>query len=123
MMSARIQSDPRGWPQWASGLAALILAAVALGCTSFQAARLYHDGTASLDRGDPALAIQQLEQAAELLPEASEVHNHLGLAYWAAGRDRDAQLAFRRAVDLDCDNSAAVANLRVAEAHKEEGER
>jgi Flp pilus assembly protein TadD len=78
---------------------------------------LYQSGTSALDRGDSAAAIAELERAAELLPAASEVQNHLGLAYQAAGRDRDAELAFRRAVALDCGNAAAVENLRVVTAH------
>jgi len=51
-----------------------------------------------------------------LWPEASEVHNHLGLAYVRAGRDDHAEAAFRRAVELDCDNEAAEHNLRAARA-------
>lgn len=122
-MSKRFQRlGPPGGPARLSLLALLVLQVAAPGCASFQAARLYHEGTASLDRGDPELAIEQLERAAELQPNASEVHNHLGLAYWAAGRERDAQLAFRRAVELDCGNSAAAANLRVAEASAARGD-
>jgi Flp pilus assembly protein TadD len=85
------------------------------GCASFEGARLYTSGTEALDRGEPAVAVDELQRAATLLPEASEVHNHLGLAYQAAGRPGEAESAFRRAVDLDCDNAAAVENLRVAE--------
>ena len=96
---------------------ALCVALLALGCTSFRGARLYQSGTIALDRGDSAQAIAELERAADLLPEASEVQNHLGLAYQAAGRERDAELAFRRAVALDCGNAAAVENLRVVQAH------
>jgi Flp pilus assembly protein TadD len=95
---------------------ALCTAALVLGCSSFRAARLYQSGTSALDRGDSKQAVVELERAAELLPEASEVQNHLGLAYQAAGRERDAEFAFRRAVALDCGNAAAVENLRVAEA-------
>ena len=96
---------------------ALCVALLALGCSSFRGARLYQSGTSALDRGDSAQAIAELERAADLLPEASEVENHLGLAYQAAGRERDAELAFRRAVALDCGNAAAVENLRVVQAH------
>jgi Flp pilus assembly protein TadD len=95
---------------------ALCASVLVLGCSSFRAARSYQSGTNALDRGDTAQAISELERAVELLPEASEVQNHLGLAYQAAGRQRDAELAFRRAVALDCGNAAAVENLRVAEA-------
>ena len=78
---------------------------------------MYQSGTHALDRGDSTEAIAELERAAELLPEASEVQNHLGLAYQAAGRKSDAEFAFRRAVELDCGNAAAVENLRVVGAH------
>ena len=66
--------------------------------------------------GSAEEVLAELERAAELLPEASEVQNHLGLAYHAVGRQRDAELAFRRAVALDCGNAAALENLRVVEA-------
>ncbi len=93
----------------------LPIAAALVGCTSLRAARLYGSGTEALDRGNVELAIVDLERAAQLAPGASEVQNHLGLAYAAAGRDADALAAFRRAVELDCDNEAAATNLRVAE--------
>ena len=99
---------------------ALCAAVLALGCASLRAARLYQSGTSALDRGDSTQAVVELERAGELLPEASEVQNHLGLAYQAAGRERDAEFAFRRAVSLDCGNAAAVENLRVVEARARE---
>ncbi len=99
---------------------ALCAVLLVLGCSSFRAARLYQSGTSALDRGDSAQAIAELERAVELLPEASEVQNHLGLAYQAAGRERDAEFAFRRAAALDCGNLAAVENLRVVEARVRE---
>lgn len=92
-----------------------LLALLLLGCTSLRGARLYASGTEALDNGDPQRAIVDLERAAGLAPNASEVQNHLGLAYAAAGREDDALHAFQRAVDLDCDNAAAGENLRVAE--------
>ncbi len=73
-------------------------------------------GTEALDRGEVGRAVDDLERAAELAPERSEVHNHLGLAYQAAGRDREALASFRRAVAIDCDNAAAAFNLERAEA-------
>jgi Flp pilus assembly protein TadD len=95
---------------------ALGAAVVGLGCSSFEASRLYHTGTLALDEGNSDQAVTDLERAALLLPEASEVQNHLGLAYQAAGRLGDAELAFRRAAALDCDNAAAAENLRIIEA-------
>lgn len=97
-------------------LTLLLVAATSLGCASFRGARLYSSGTEALDRGDVARAVADLERAAELVPHASEIQNHLGLAYAAGGRDREALLAFRRAVELDCGNLAARRNLQAAEA-------
>jgi Flp pilus assembly protein TadD len=97
-------------------LAAPLLAAALSGCASFEGAQLYERGTRALERGDAASAIADLERAAALVPNASEIQNHLGLAYDRGGRHDDALLAFRRAVALDCDNQAARQNLRAAEA-------
>jgi len=105
---------PRSLRAWTFA-AAVAVACFGSGCASFEGARLYTSGTEALDRGEPAVAVDELQRAAALLPEASEVHNHLGLAYQATGRSTDAEAAFRRAVALDCDNAAAVENLRVAE--------
>jgi Flp pilus assembly protein TadD len=88
--------------------------ALALGCAAVEGHRRFEAGNAALDRGDAALAVAELERAAALVPEASEVQNHLGIAYAAAGRDADALAAFERAVALDCDNRAAAENLRAA---------
>jgi Flp pilus assembly protein TadD len=94
-------------------IAAAILA-LAPGCATWRGARLYESGSAALDRGDSARAVADLERAAELVPHASEVQNHLGLAYASDGRPDDARHAFERAVELDCDNEAAARNLRHA---------
>jgi Flp pilus assembly protein TadD len=96
----------------------LLVSLASVGCATYQGGRLYTSGTEALDRGDTARAIEDLERAAELVPHASEIQNHLGLAYAADGRDREALLAFRRAVALDCGNLAAKRNLEAAEAHK-----
>jgi Flp pilus assembly protein TadD len=92
---------------------AALCALLGAGCTAIEGARLYRDGTEALERGDADQAVIALEQAAERVPEASEVQNHLGLAYLAQGRRDDAQLAFERAVALDCSNRAALHNLEV----------
>lgn len=81
-------------------------------CASYRGARLYAAGNTSLDHGEVDQAVAQLEQAAALVPHASEIQNDLGVAYLAAGRSADARRAFERAVDLDCDNKSATANLR-----------
>jgi Flp pilus assembly protein TadD len=101
-----------------SRLLAVGLALALAGCATFEGARLYDEGSAALDRGDTALAIRQLEEAAALVPDASEVQNHLGIAYLQDGREADALHAFERAVALDCSNAPAQANLRALRARK-----
>jgi Flp pilus assembly protein TadD len=90
--------------------------AVALlsGCATLEGYRHFQLGTAALDGGDLARAVVELELAARLAPERSEIFNHLGIAYAAAGRPQDALSAFERAVALDCDNREAAANLAAA---------
>lgn len=95
-------------------LSLAIALSLALGCASVEGHRHFEAGNAALDRGDAARAVAELERAAVLVPEASEVQNHLGIAYAAAGREADALAAFERAVALDCDNHAAAENLRAA---------
>ncbi|MFP8873008.1 MAG: hypothetical protein VCB42_00430 [Myxococcota bacterium] len=91
----------------------LVLAA---GCSSFRAAQLYQNGTEALERGAARRAVLDLHEAARLEPQASEIQNHLGRAYAAAGSHDLALQAFQRAVDLDCENAAAQRNLASAEA-------
>lgn len=99
----------------------LVLVSTASACQTpparaWQAGRLYTSGTEALDRGDHATAIVRLEEAAVLVPGASEIRNHLGLAYWSAGDPVRARAAFEAAIDLDCDNAAARANLASLDA-------
>ena len=96
--------------------AALAALSALSGCATYQGARLYDRGTLALERGDAAAAVADLERASALVPHASEVQNHLGLAYEAQGRSADARAAFERALALDCDNEAARQNLRAAES-------
>lgn len=90
---------------------------VTTACQSFppvraiRAARYYAQGTRALDRGEASEAIRSLERAADLMPTASEIRNHLGLAYWSDDRRRDALRELEQAVRLDCDNEEARANL------------
>lgn len=95
-------------------LSVALVLALTLGCAALEGHRHFVAGNAALDRGDAVLAVAEFERAAALVPEASEVQNHLGIAYAAAGRPSDALAAFERAVALDCDNRAATENLRAA---------
>jgi Flp pilus assembly protein TadD len=90
-----------------------VLAAVsaAPGCASLRGARLYQTGTRALETGDTDRALAELQEAVRLVPHGSEIHNHLGLAWLAAGDEGRALEAFEHAVALDCDNRAASRNL------------
>lgn len=93
-----------------------VFAVVAAGCGStpvraYRGAQHYAAGTDALARSDGALAIALLERAAALVPQASEIQNHLGLAYWSDGRTQAAKAAFAKAIELDCDNFVAQANF------------
>ena len=96
----------------------ILVAALTLvvACATVDATQLFRSGTAALDRGDAPAAVRDLAQAAQLLPESSAVHNHLGLAYAASERHAEALREFERAVAIDCDNRAAQANLAHARA-------
>jgi Flp pilus assembly protein TadD len=91
----------------------LVLGLLLSACASLEGARLYKSGTSAIEAGDSARAVAELERAAELVPHASEIQNHLGLAYLQAGRRDDARGAFERALVLDCDNGSARANLEL----------
>ncbi len=97
-------------------LAVALALGPASGCATWEGARLYQSGSRALEAGRTETAIADLERAAELVPERSEVQNHLGMAYAAAGRREEALVAFRRAEALDCDNHAATANRERLEA-------
>ena len=88
---------------------------------AIRAARYYAAGSEALDRGDAAVAIAELERAASLMPNASEIQNHLGLAYWSDGREDAALAALGRALELDCDNAAARVNLARLQREQQDG--
>jgi len=98
--------------------ATVVTAVLSLGCTSLQGARAYREGNRALERGQPSEAMPHLERAAMLLPGQSEIHNHLGLALVQTDRLDEAVVQFERAVDLDCDNRAAEANLILAKEQR-----
>ena len=97
------------------------------GCTSIEGGRLYVRGTEALERGEYGIAVDSLSRAAELIThpsQASNVQNHLGLAYLGEGERSLALDAFHRALALDCRNEAAQQNLdAVAGTEEREDER
>src|SRR5436190_8342868 len=66
-----------------------------------QVEALYHLGTLELQRSNIRLGTEMLEATAALVPEISQVHNNLGIAYKMAGRYTEASAAFERALQLD----------------------
>jgi tetratricopeptide (TPR) repeat protein len=104
-------------------LASIISLLVASGCSTWRGARLYHSGTQALEEGDVPRALSDLEQAAALVPDASEVHNNLGLAQLSAGQEDRALLSFERATAIDCDNASASENLRNLQARLQREDR
>lgn len=94
------------------GFAVTVVACESVPARNFRGARHYAAGTDALARNEGRLAISELERAATLVPHASEVQNHLGLAYWSEGRTSMARQAFEKAVELDCENVAARSNLQ-----------
>ena len=113
-------SNMKHKPVAIAGLVLLAALAGWLGCAGMRAAQLYQSGTQALNAGDGELAVAQLREASLLQPAASEIQNHLGLAYVVAGQHSQALAAFERAVFLDCENSAAIKNLAAARAAAED---
>lgn len=60
-------------------------------------------GWVELRQGNTKAAINALEHAVEIQPEDASINGHLGDAYWAAGRKREAQFQWRRALTLKPD--------------------
>ena len=96
----------------ALGMFLACLFAIESGCASWKAADLYQSGSQSLEDNDPGRAVSDLERAALLKPDSSQIQNHLGIAYERSGQKSLALDAFTRAVELDCENSAAKQNLK-----------
>jgi Flp pilus assembly protein TadD len=97
------------------GLTLSSMACESIPLRAVRGARYYVEGSESLEQGDSARALRELSRAAELVPQASEIQNHLGLAYWAEGQPNQARMAFDRAIELDCDNNAARQNRKALE--------
>jgi Flp pilus assembly protein TadD len=58
--------------------------------------------------GDYKQAVERLEQAVELEAGDPEINNHLGDAYWKAGRRDEAQFQWRRVLTLKPDDKIKV---------------
>jgi Tfp pilus assembly protein PilF len=104
------------WMDRLKKIGCVFFLACLFGCSALEGPRLHVQGTEALERGDYAQAREKLSQAAELVEHpraASQVQNHLGLAYLGEGNPELASAAFQQAVELDCRNEEAQHNLDV----------
>ena len=60
-------------------------------------------GWAHFALGEYDQAVETLERAAELSPSDPEIVDHLGDAYWRAGRETEAAFEWRRALQFHPD--------------------
>jgi Flp pilus assembly protein TadD len=60
-------------------------------------------GWAYYRQGDYKKAVEKLEQAVEFEAGDPDINNHLGDAYWKAGRRDEAQFQWRRVLTLNPD--------------------
>ncbi|WP_296722386.1 serine hydrolase [Erythrobacter sp.] len=76
-------------------------------------------GYAFISVGRPAVAVHLFEQGVERFARSANMHDSYGEALWYAGRDVQAILAYRRALEID----PALASAQAAIARIEAGER
>jgi type IV pilus assembly protein PilF len=70
-------------------------------------------GAGYLRQGRPQLAIEPLQRALEQNPRLSDAHSTIALAYDQLGSTEDAESHYRRATQLEPDNSAAANSYAV----------
>ena len=76
-----------------------------------QAGELLAAGSEALEQGDPASALERLEQATELAPGHAEAWFQLGRTYETLGRPEEARTSYLRARDRDAQPARAVSAL------------
>ena len=94
--AARIEADQAAWP--ASFL------------PNFDLMR----GLLALDQGDGETALSHLHKAESAMPQLPGLHVHLGQVYARLRQHRNAEEAFRRALEIDSEHPEAAAGLSVA---------
>jgi tetratricopeptide (TPR) repeat protein len=88
-----------------------------------QAIALFEQGQDEHSKGNFTKAVELYEQATKLLPEFAEAEYQKGNAYLSLGKSQDAEIAFRRAVEIRSDWTLALAALgTVLERRGEYGE-
>lgn len=77
-----------------------------------QSREISASGGSQADAGEKmSLSIDSYKKALEIEPNNSELHNSLGLAYYAGGQPGNAFGEYKKAVELDKNNSSAYSNL------------
>ena len=88
---------------------ALAMVQKAVGADPRSGAMVDSLGWAYYRMGDYKQAVEKLEQAVELEAGDPEINNHLGDAYWKAGRRDEAQFQWRRVLTLKPDDKIKLA--------------
>jgi tetratricopeptide (TPR) repeat protein len=104
-----MRTNKNGGLTSASILIAMVLALLC-GCTP-PGPRALLKGERLIREGKHKQAIQQLQTATRLLPKSAQAWNHLGLAHHGAKQPEQAAHAYRQALALDQNLSAARYNL------------
>ena len=76
-----------------------------------QAMALSQEAQDAIDRHDEPLALGLLEQLVSVSPKSAEAHQRLGKVFLAQGRFADAEVSFRKALELDPEYAAARTGL------------
>lgn len=71
-------------------------------------------GLLALDQGDGETALSHLHKAESAMPQLPGMHIHLGQVYARLRRHRQAEEAFRRALEIDSEHPEAAAGLSAA---------
>ncbi|MDF1744045.1 MAG: tetratricopeptide repeat protein [Gimesia sp.] len=72
---------------------------------------LYYLGTLQLQRGELDTSIANFLKVVQMRPEMPDVHNNLGVAYYALGKSQEARQSFERAIQIHPHYESAYFNL------------
>lgn len=102
-LAASLNATPRRHPRWVLAAAAiLVLAAAAFSLPWIRVAYYLHAARQSLDRSDPAVAVESLERAEQIQPNRADVQYLLAAANRRSGRLDQFEHHLRRARELGC---------------------
>lgn len=98
------------WRHWPAAVV-LLLVTVLLSACQPPGPRALLKGEQLIRKGRYAQAVEELQQATRLLPQAAQAWNHLGLAYHGNRQPQEAFRAYQKALSLDYKLAAAHFNL------------